>query len=172
MNEVQYNNLALSTKIPIGRIGFGYMEAKVDDIPVTARDLAVNSGYPTIQSLFDYKNSLYKITYQTRLYQEQGLEVKTRKVARKAMEKALKEKEKLRKLNAEVEYSKAKKIKAQDAVKQSYAYLENSHVLLQSLQTPEEKAAMERNLRVEPIDCPPPLCMEPTLDPVVCRREF
>jgi len=72
MNEVQYTNLALSTETPIGRLGVGFMEATVSNVPVTDATKQVINAQEVVNDVFikdwfDYKNSLYKVAYQTRV---------------------------------------------------------------------------------------------------------
>ncbi len=76
MGEVIYTTMAVSGELPIGRIGFGFMQASVSDIPQTVRykhgstdlDNDESSTNPIeIQSWFDYRNTVYKLSYQGRL---------------------------------------------------------------------------------------------------------
>jgi hypothetical protein len=82
MGEVHYTLMAISSKLPIGRIGFGVMQATVDTIPKTIRykydpnnpdgvglpdNDPTTSTHPQVENWFDYKNSIYKIAYQVSL---------------------------------------------------------------------------------------------------------
>jgi len=60
MEEVTYRNLALSVRLPVGIIGFGYMSVGVDDIPKTIEE---TNRFFRVGS-FGYKNSLGKVAYQ------------------------------------------------------------------------------------------------------------
>jgi hypothetical protein len=66
MTELYYNNMSICANTPIGKIGIGYMEAATFDIPHTGKDAAHHNEIYEI-SLYDYKNSIYKISYQTSL---------------------------------------------------------------------------------------------------------
>jgi hypothetical protein len=78
MGEVQYTMMAISGKMPMGRIGVGVMQATVGDIPKTVRyDGSTTTptpdndpetpNYPQKEHGFDYKNSIYKLSYQMSL---------------------------------------------------------------------------------------------------------
>lgn len=60
MSEVYYNCFTLSGQTPIGSVGFGYMEATVFDLSntgMTDQNVVYEKG------LFDYKDSVYKLSY-------------------------------------------------------------------------------------------------------------
>lgn len=61
LDEVNYISLAISTETDFGKIGFGYLESAVFDIPHT--DLN-GSNRVFVDSYFDYKDTIYKFTYQ------------------------------------------------------------------------------------------------------------
>jgi len=61
MGEMNFNNVAISTRLPIGTVAFGYYEAVNLNQMSTALD--VNNEVNPV-SYFDYKQSLMKIAYQ------------------------------------------------------------------------------------------------------------
>ncbi|RAP32690.1 hypothetical protein DID75_04355 [Candidatus Marinamargulisbacteria bacterium SCGC AG-410-N11] len=67
ISEVNYTSIAISGKTPVGRMAFGYYEAAVTDIPETAINNTAESIKKEfyIKGYFDYKNSIYKASYQT-----------------------------------------------------------------------------------------------------------
>ena len=66
INEVTYTNVAIAGKTPIGTWGFGFMEATVSNIPETGRN---TDGEHIVLNTFDYKSSIYKLSYQRDLSQ-------------------------------------------------------------------------------------------------------
>ena len=64
MNEVSYKNLSIAFRTEIGVISVGYMDAGVDDIPITA--MATDGTFYQNGS-YTYLNRLAKFGYQTSL---------------------------------------------------------------------------------------------------------
>ncbi|MGE4169733.1 MAG: hypothetical protein AB7F28_03335 [Candidatus Margulisiibacteriota bacterium] len=62
MNELTYTSIAVATTTPIGKIGFGYMEAAVSNIPFTEISTGNSQFYSNLN--FDYKNQITKISYE------------------------------------------------------------------------------------------------------------
>ncbi|MFC1770615.1 hypothetical protein ACFLZV_01895 [Candidatus Margulisiibacteriota bacterium] len=62
MHEVEYKNLALGIRLPIGVVGLGYMTAEVSEIPHTymKSDLEETFG---VDEYFNYHSSLAKVAY-------------------------------------------------------------------------------------------------------------
>jgi len=63
MNEVNYNNIAITTETPIGRLGFGYMEAAISGIPSTA----LSGGIIVTSASYNYRNYIAKLAYAVSL---------------------------------------------------------------------------------------------------------
>ena len=64
--EVLYHALSIAQKTPMGTIGFGYFETSVYDIAKTKRRITYVPVHE-VDYLFDYKNSIYKLSYQRSL---------------------------------------------------------------------------------------------------------
>ncbi len=67
MNEVQYKNLSVSTKLPFGTLGLGYMTAGVGAIPRTYESVATTPGEEStfdVGGYFDYNNTMAKVSYE------------------------------------------------------------------------------------------------------------
>lgn len=60
MNEVSYTALSVSTKLPVGSIGLGYMQASIPDITATN---VIDGSYVQLGT-FDYLNYVLKLSYQ------------------------------------------------------------------------------------------------------------
>lgn len=69
MGEAIFSNAAISAQTPFGRFGVGYMEAAVTDIPHTGViPASLNFNEPFfVESVFDYKNTIIKLSYQLNL---------------------------------------------------------------------------------------------------------
>ena len=64
MNEAFYNSMALGAKTPLGKIGIGYMDLTVHNIPETYQT-GSNATFDTRfheKDFFDYKSSIFKIS--------------------------------------------------------------------------------------------------------------
>ena len=68
MDEVSYKNVSVGIRMPAGMLGFGYMTAGVNDIPLTDKNVFDSTNpddYEIIQvGSFGYNNSLMKMSYQ------------------------------------------------------------------------------------------------------------
>ena len=75
MNEVDYLQLSLTADIDFGSIGAGVYHQKVADIPATHQYMDSNIGQTKIQQIgsYAYKNSLYKIAYQSPIFKQSSL---------------------------------------------------------------------------------------------------
>tara|TARA_B100000427_G_C15517766_1_gene598975 strand:+ start:3672 stop:4598 length:927 start_codon:yes stop_codon:yes gene_type:complete len=75
MNEVDYLQLSLTADIDFGSIGAGVYHQKVTDIPATYQYMDSNVGQTKIQQIgsYAYKNSLYKIAYQSPVFKQSSL---------------------------------------------------------------------------------------------------
>jgi uncharacterized membrane protein len=69
MGEAVFVNGSIAAETPFGRIGVGYMEATVTDIPHTGIiPASLNFNQPFyVKSYFDYKNTIVKLSYQVDL---------------------------------------------------------------------------------------------------------
>ncbi len=61
MDEVYYKNISVASRMPVGVIGFGYSEASVFNIPISAENSATNEFY--VKDTFDYRDSMMKLGY-------------------------------------------------------------------------------------------------------------
>lgn len=61
MDEVYYKNVSIASRLPVGVVGFGYSEASVFDIPLTAENSVTREFY--VQDTFDYRDSMMKLGY-------------------------------------------------------------------------------------------------------------
>jgi hypothetical protein len=62
MEEVEYKNVAIAMRLPVGILGLGYMTAGVTEIPHTF--INPNRGYEfDVDGYFDYNNTLAKVSY-------------------------------------------------------------------------------------------------------------
>lgn len=68
MDEVYYKNISLASRLPVGVIGFGYSEASVFDIPISAENSITKEYY--VKDYFDYRDSLMKLGYSVELDSE------------------------------------------------------------------------------------------------------
>ena len=66
MSDIDYLQLSLSTQTDFGSIGVGVYQQKVTNIPATYEYLEATIGMKKIVQVgsYDYKNSMYKISYQ------------------------------------------------------------------------------------------------------------
>jgi hypothetical protein len=62
MEEVEYKNIAVSMRLPVGILGVGYMSAQVADIPHTFINESKGNEFD-IDGYYNYINSLTKISY-------------------------------------------------------------------------------------------------------------
>lgn len=62
MGEVMYDAISAGFNLPIGRVGIGYMDATVGDIPIVVTQNALKQN--EISGSFSYKSSLIKFSYQ------------------------------------------------------------------------------------------------------------
>jgi len=61
MEDVTYTNLSVAFNTDLGKFAIGYMEAGVDEIPITAQD---STGLIYSTGTFSYKNRIGKVGYQ------------------------------------------------------------------------------------------------------------
>lgn len=66
MGEVHYSNIALSTTTQYGSFGIGFMQAAVFGIEHTTLDTDTDQSVIS-DGQFDYKNTIYKFSYQRQL---------------------------------------------------------------------------------------------------------
>lgn len=65
IDEVLYNNIAISAQLPFGTVAFGYHETSVLGFANTYWNSSLGlSGRPDVSSYFDYRDAIYKIGYQ------------------------------------------------------------------------------------------------------------
>ena len=65
MSEAVYLNGSFALRIPVGVLGFGFMDLSIRDIPRTSYSLTdSNRDLFSVAYNFDYVNSLYKLSYQ------------------------------------------------------------------------------------------------------------
>lgn len=65
MDDVYYKNISLASRMPVGVVGFGYSEASVFNIPVSAENTITKEFY--VKDTFDYRDSMMKFGYSLEL---------------------------------------------------------------------------------------------------------
>ena len=133
MDEAHYFNVALSGQLPMGRVGFGYMTVKGYDIFPPAHGAL--GGYPQGVGLFDYKNSLYKFSFQRRLYKEQSVLGRIKKLQ-----------EALKKRRVAFINSKLERLETQKKVENAESSLKEVQLLLDYFRVTDDKKRIQTEL--------------------------
>jgi hypothetical protein len=72
MNEINYSNFALNTRVGKGIVGVGFYDARVDNLIETAQNNDTDQTVANVGT-FDYKSSIMKLAYQQSLNEKTSL---------------------------------------------------------------------------------------------------